>query len=74
MGLVSPHVHQEGSSRSHGLQQLGTCLVTHLLQRLLQLIVLQKKLTHLSNNHKIILAATAHLTPSWMNMSLGFLK
>lgn len=43
------------------LQQLGTCLVTHLLQRRLQLIVLQKKLTHLSNNHKIILAAQ----PTW---------
>lgn len=53
---------------------LGTCLVTHLLQRLLQLIVLQKKLIHLSNNHKIILAATAHLTPGWMDRSLGFLK
>lgn len=43
------------------LAAAGTCLVTHLLQRRLQLIAFQKKLIHLSYNLKITLAATAHL-------------
>lgn len=60
--------------RQHPCEQGGrwALLVTHLLQRLLQLIALQRKLTQLSNNHNTIRAATAHSTPSWMSMILGF--
>lgn len=69
-----PNPHGQSEAPRVVAAAAGHLPVTHLLQRLLQLVVLQKKLIHLSNNHKIILAATAHLTPSWMNMSLGFLK
>lgn len=65
---MHPHIRQEAAPRVVA-EQLGTCLVPHLLQRLLQLTVLQKKLINLPSNHKIILVATAHLTPSWMNES-----
>lgn len=50
-----------GQLQEEWLQQLGTCRVTHLLQGLLQLIVLQKKLIHLSNNHKIMSGSNSPL-------------